>query len=152
MPALANRERYRKIANRARRIPGEHGLRPWRVYIYTGTWSDQSANEFGDGSRTDTATEILENGQPPKVREIGDEAIALSADLTKGDMAIGPITPVVGTPWATLLATSKTAGDTVRIKLVHDETGATLHCSFQSSQQDRALRYMLTVRPIRSDD
>lgn len=151
MTAASNRERYRRIANRARRLPGEHGLRPWRVYISTGSWSDTTSNEFGDGSRTDTDVEILESGQPPKVREINDEVIALSADLSKGDMRVGPITPVIGTPWATLLATSATTGQTVRVKLVHDETGVTLHCSGKASQQDRALRYMLDVSPVRSN-
>lgn len=151
MSATARRSRYRTIANRVRRLPGEHGLRPWRVYISTGAWSDTSSNEFGDGSRTDTEVEILEHGQPPKVREIGDEQIALSTDLTKGDLAIGPITPVVGTPWATLLATSATSGQTVRVKLVHDEVGTTLHCSGKASQMDRALRYMMTVHPQRAN-
>lgn len=151
MSATANRARYRRIANRARRLPGNHGLRPWRVYMVSGTWSSQSSNEFGDGSRTDTATEILEQGQPPEVREVNDEAVALSSDLMKGDFVVGPITPVEGTSWATLLATSASAGDAIRLKLVHDETGTTHHCSIKSSQQDRALRYVLTVHPVRSD-
>lgn len=152
MTATANRSRYRRIANRYRRLPGAHGLRPWRVYVSTGAWSETGTREFGDGTRTDTDTEILEYGQPPRVREVNDEAIALSSDLAKGDYVVGPITPVVGTAWATLLGSAVTAGQTFRVKLVHSETSETVHCLVKESKMDRALRYVITVSPVRSND
>jgi hypothetical protein len=151
MSATSKRARYRKIANRHRAKPGDHGLRPWRVYVSTGTWSVTTANEFGDGTRTDSDVEVLENGQPPKVREVGDEAIALSSDLSKGDYVVGPITPVVGTAWATLIGSAITAGQTFRMKLVHSETAETIHCMVKDSSMDRALRYVVTVSPVRAN-
>jgi hypothetical protein len=149
--SIAMRSRYRTIANRYRRLPGAHGLRPYRVYLVTGAWSSTSTHPFGDGSRTDTTVEILENGEPPKVAEVGDEQIALGVDLTKGDLLVGPITPVAGTAWAALTAGAVTSGQAWRVKLVHDETGETTHCLVKATKKDKALRYILTVSPVRSN-
>lgn len=148
--ASERRARYRAIATDKRRLPGEHGLRPWHVYASSGVWSETASNEFGDGTRTDTDVEILESGQPPKVREVSDEVIALSSDLTAGDIEIGPITPVQGTAWATLLGSATDAGETFRIKLWNEETDETIHCMVRRTQRDRALRYVVTVSPMRA--
>jgi hypothetical protein len=149
--SLAMRSRYRTIANRYRRLPGVHGLRPYRVYLVTGAWSSTSGHPFGDGTRTDTEIEILENGEPPKVAEVGDEQIALGVDLTKGDLLVGPITPVAGTAWSNLVGSAITSGQSWRVKIVHEELGETLHCLVKATKKDKALRYVLTVSPVRSN-
>jgi hypothetical protein len=150
MAAAAKRRRYRQIANRARRLPGVHGLRPWRVYADVGSWSSSAGHPFGEGTRTDTETELLETGQPPRVRELSDERVALGGG-EKGDLSIGPITPIEGSAWATLTGSGVTPGDSWRVRLVHDETGDVKHCVVKSISQDRALHVMLTVRPVRTN-
>lgn len=148
MTATSRREHYRQIANRHRAIPGRHGLRPWRVFASVGAWSGSAT---GDGTRTDAETELLENGEPPKVRQVKAEQVALGVDLQTGDLVIGPITPVVGTAWATMLDGGATMGDSFRFRLVNEEQGAVLHCAVVAIQNDRALRATITVRPVRAD-
>lgn len=148
MSPTLKRQHYREIANRYRRIPGEHGLRPWRVFAVVGVWS--GSGHFGDGIKTETETEILEQGQPPKVRHVRDEVIALGVNLQTGDMVIGPITPVVGTPWSTMTGDAAAVNNSFLIRLVNAETGDSFLCTVVTVSNDRALRTMITVRPQRS--
>lgn len=145
--SMTRREHYRRIANRHRAIPGRHGLRPWRVFDVVGSWS--GSGHFGDGMRTDAEAEILENGQPPKVREVKAEEVALDAGLQSGDLVVGPITPVIGTAWATLDGSNADGGESFRLRLTNDETGSDLQCVLVTMTRDRALRTMVTVRPVR---
>jgi hypothetical protein len=147
MSATERRQHYREIANRARRIPGEHGLRPWRVFAAVGTWS--GSGHFGDGERADTEVELLESGQPPKVRQVSAEQVALDSGLQSGDWFVGPVTPEVGTPWATLAGQSTVSGESFRLRLVHDETGDDMQCVVVATTSDRALQTIFTVRPVR---
>lgn len=149
MGATERRARYRKIANRCRAIPGQHGLRPWRVFTYVGAWS--GTDHFGDGTRTDTETELLENGQPPRVRQVSPERVALGVGLEGGDLEIGPVTPIVGTAWADLNGGSTDANESFRVRLSNEETGAVLHCVLVTVRTDKALHTTLTVRPVRSN-
>jgi len=143
--ATASRKRYREFANRYRRLPGEYGLRPWHVYAAIGTWS---GTHHGEGSRYDTEVELLEKGQPPRVAQVKAEQVALGVGLQSGDWIIGPVTPDVGTPWATLAAASLTGEESFRIRLYHEETGEDMQCVVVSTTSDRALRAMVTVRPV----
>ena len=148
MSPTDQRQRYRQIANRARQIPGVHGLRPWRVFASVGTWSG-GATHFGNGTRSDAEVELLESGQPPKVRQVKAEQVALDAGLQSGDWTIGPVTPIVGTPWATMSGGGILDSDSFAIRMTNEETGEDLRCVLVSSTSDRALRTMLTVRPVR---
>lgn len=145
MTATANRARYRELATRYRRLPGEHGLRPWHVYAAIGSWS---GTHHGEGTRDDTETELLEQGQPPKVSQVKAEQVALGVGLQSGDWIVGPVTPEVGTPWATLAASSLTGEESFRLRLYHEETGEDMQCVVVSTTSDRALRTMITVRPV----
>jgi len=71
-----------------RAIPGQLGLRPHRVYLRRGAMLGSS---FG-GDVWPTDTEIVEgDNQPPKVRQLNDERLALGG-LAQGSLEIGPIT------------------------------------------------------------
>lgn len=86
--AAQNRDRLRKIVNRARSIPGaRYALRPYRVYQL---FDFYDSNDFYAGP---AKTEIVEgNGQPPKV------TTETYQDLPPGSKppdvrTVGPITP-----------------------------------------------------------
>ena len=143
---MTARDSFRHIANRCRAIPGQFGLRPWRVYLDVSSWS--GAGHPGDGTETTTTVELLESGQPPKARQASAKAVALGfAEV--GSWEIGPITPVAGTAWATLLASTVTSGQTFRVRLVHDETSDAVDLVVTKTTLDRALRYMLTAQAVR---
>lgn len=86
------RDRYRKIADRCRAIPGRHGLREHTIVLVHSKWSGAS---IGDGEETSTEYEILCNGQPPKVRFPDQREIALG-QMSEGSLVIGPFTPDFG--------------------------------------------------------
>lgn len=148
MTATSNRQRYRQIANHYRRIPGEHGLRPWRVYASVGSWS--GAGHPGEGKRADTEVELLERGQPPKVRQVKAEQVALGTGLQSGDWTIGPVTPEVGTPWATLAGSDACGNESFRLRIEHEESGDSLDCVVVTTTSDHALNTYVTVRPVRA--
>lgn len=76
--------------NAIRSIPGALGLRPYSVAVVVRTFS---GDELGEGTPTTTTTAITEaNGQPPKVRLLSNEQLAL-AGYDKQTWRIGPITP-----------------------------------------------------------
>jgi len=145
MGSPERRARYRHIATRCRAIPGKHGLRPWHVYLDTSSWS--GSDHPGDGTETTTSVELLENGQPPKARQASSKDVALGfAEV--GEWRIGPVTPVEGTAWATLLASAVTTGQTFRVRLVHDEIGDVVHLVVSKTSKDRALQYVLTAQAV----
>ncbi len=146
MTATTNRQRYRDLANRYRRIPGELGLRPWRVFALVGAWSGTDA---GEGTRTDTETELLEHGQPPKVRQVKADQVALDTGLQNGDYVIGPVTPVVGTAWDAIVGSNAAANQAFQFRITNSETGDDHRCVLVTITSDHALNTMITVRPVR---
>lgn len=80
------------LARSIRGIPGEMGLRPHRVFLSVQTWE---GTHLGDGASAVDEEEILEGSpsspQPPKVRQLSDEQLALG-NLPSGALEIGPIT------------------------------------------------------------
>lgn len=141
------RERYRRIAARARRIPGEHGLRPYTVAIVVGTWSGKYV---GGGAKYEQLEQITEcSGQPPKVRFLSEEAIAL-ANLNKGSVTIGPITPPYASGGTALsdLAPAVHARQTVHVQLVGPAYPEGAKFAVKEIKTDRALHWMLTCEPV----
>jgi hypothetical protein len=86
---MTQADALKRLVHRVRAIPGRMGLRPFRVYVVTRTSSDIPA---GEGGYSDSETEIAESGQPPKVRSVKGEEIAIN-NLDSGSIRIGPITP-----------------------------------------------------------
>lgn len=151
MTGAATRDRYRRLANRIRAIPGQRfGLRPYTVAVllkeYSGTYT-------GDGTETETETAIVEaNGQPPKVRFLKDEERAL-ADMPAGSVEVGPITPDFaggGTAIATLKQSSAAAQDAVQWKLTGPEFPNGALFVAEGFKTDRALHYRVRLRPVAS--
>lgn len=93
--------------------------------------------------------ELLERGQPPKVRQVKAEQVALDSGLQSGDWFVGPVTPIVGTSWAAMKGSDATADDSFRVRLSNEETGENMQCVVVAVSDDRALHTMLTVRPVR---
>ena len=140
----ARRNRYLKIVDRARAIPGDHGLRMTRVYLVGRNWS---GTYTGEGDELQEETEVMgHRGYPPKVRQMNDEQLAL-AGLSSGSLKIGPLTPPYPGGGFDLewLGKLLDTGETFHIRVAR-ETG-TYDYMLHSIEQDRPFRYMLTVKP-----
>ncbi len=152
--SAARRDRYRRIAARARKIPGEHGLRPYTVAIVVGFW----AQDFiGRGGKVESVEPITEQaGQPPMVRFLSEEALALSAStgngngLQKGSCTVGPITPPYaggGTALEELLP-AVAAHQTVHVQLTGPAYPRGAKFLVKEVKTDRALHWTLVCEPV----
>jgi hypothetical protein len=148
----ARRDRYRHIAARARRIPGQHGLRPYTVAIVVGAWS---GSYIGRGDKTDTVVAITEaGGQSPKVRFLNEEQLALSAStgagLGKGACTIGPITPDFAGGGTSLaeLAPAVAAQQTVHVLLTGPAYPSGAKFLVKDVKTDHALHWTLVCEPV----
>lgn len=139
-------DRLRRIAHRCRSIPGQLGLRPFRVYLLTAFWAGTHTGDGSEGNLPET--ELTESGQPPKVRFATDEQVALGG-LEKGDCVIGPITPSHsggGTNISSLDASSLSSGQTFHVRLRYSD-GSDSFYSVVGVERDSALHYTLKCRP-----
>lgn len=136
----------------ARSIAGSLGLRPYSVAIVIGAWS---GTYVGRGDKTDTLQPITEaGGQPPKVRFLNEEQLALSAStgtgLGKGSCTIGPITPDFpggGTSLAELVP-AVAAQQTVHVVLTGPAYPAGAKFLVKEVKTDRALHWLLVCEPV----
>jgi hypothetical protein len=116
---MALADDLKPIVDSIRAIPGEMGLRPYRVYLH------RRVNDGGGliGSRVDTDNEItVGSGQPPKVTQLSAEEMALGG-YTKVSFRIGPFTPPYtggGTNMRTLLA-DQIDDERAQVRLVGSE-------------------------------
>ena len=115
---MSFRDGMRRLLFRTRAIPGQLGLRPYRAYVDT---TMSSGDELGQGTVTTTSVELTEaNGQPPRVKELSAEEIALGG-YSEGAIEIGPVTPDFpggGTALSTLAPDPSGDNSTVRVRLV----------------------------------
>lgn len=80
----------RQLAHEARAIPGDLGVHPYTVDVVVRAWT---GGERGQGTLGTTTTAIVEaNGQPPHVRWLNKEEIAVG-DFEMGTVEVGNITP-----------------------------------------------------------
>jgi len=131
-----------------RSIPGQLGLRPYTVAIVL---KEYGGDTPGDGIEQETVTEITEaNGQPPKVRFLTDEELAVGG-LGSGSVKVGPITPSNlsgGVSWAALTQT-EAANNTVRAyRLTGPQFPDGADFMLVGSDSGRALHYTLTLAPV----
>jgi hypothetical protein len=143
------RDRLRRIADRVRAIPGRRfGLRPYTVAVRV---RSSSGTYVGEGTLTTSTTDILVGGdQPPKVRFLSEEQLALGG-FAKGSVEVGPVTPnypTGGMMIASLMATAATAGQEVHFILTGPLYPSGGNFVLQKTGTDRALRYMLTLSPV----
>ena len=129
-----------------RSIPGQLGLRPRTVSVVLKSYSGAVT---GEGLDLETVTAITEaNGQPPKVRLLDDEELAVGA-LSKGTIEVGPMTTDFtggGTSIATLTQPDADNGD-VRLFRVTGPQGTTDY-ALDSVTDDRALHYTIRLKPV----
>lgn len=140
------RDGMRKLAYRARAIPGKLGFRPYTVAVEVKTWP---GDRTGQGTPTVTTTAITEaNGQPPKVRWLSNEEIVV-AGYDRMTAEIGPITPDFpggGTTLATLKGKNAPAKSEVFVVLTGPDFPSGARFTIVGDNSDRALRYMLRVQ------
>lgn len=145
--STAVRDSLRQLAWNIRAIPGrDFGIRPYTLHVRVTTYA---GDHVGDGTETATTTPITEaDGQPPKVRFLNDEQRALGG-LPDGTVEVGPITPSHpggGTDLAIL--TPSTEGTVVHYILTGPEHPTGASYLLHAVKTDRALRYMLTLKPV----
>jgi hypothetical protein len=141
------RDRYRRIAGRARRIPGEHGLREHHVSVVI---ARTGGTYTGDGGRWETENEILELGQPPKVRWLNDQDLALG-QLPAGSVEIGPITPANskgGTAITLADGSQLTVGDVEVIRITGPQHPGGADYRKLTMHVDRALHWTIRAAPV----
>lgn len=138
--------RARTILRKARSIPARYDLRPHRVFLVNTIWTGDDVTAAGDGNRSETEVEILENGKPPKVRQVKDERMALS-DLQDGSLEIGPITTPSEDVGITL---AQLRGDDMRnLEQLHIRIEGPLKGKYTIAQLhlDRGYHWRITVEP-----
>lgn len=143
----------RRVAFKVRGIGGRLGLREHRVHVVATSYA---GTHFGDGVRTTTETELLENGHPPKVRWLSQQALALGG-LDEGTVEIGPLTPehtafgggTVGTSDALLQGQdgALSDGDGLLLKLTGPKHPNGARYRITSVDRSRPLRVMLQAKP-----
>lgn len=138
----------KRILFRARAIAGRMGLHPHTVELGLTTWSGPYT---GDGTPTTTWTPIVERGgQPPKVRWVSDEEIAVGG-LAGGSIRIGPITPDFsggGTSAAILAGAAATTRMTRHVRIIGPAHPAGALYAIKGSDFGSALHYTLTCEPV----
>lgn len=133
--------------NSIRGIPGQLGIRNYRVAILIGTWSGSNT---GRGSSIGELFPVTEGGgQPPKVRELNTEELALGS-LGKGSIRIGPITPDFaggGTP-ISQLRPAVVAGQTVHVRVTGPGYPNGALFLIKDISTDRALHWTMVASPV----
>lgn len=135
------------LARSIRGIPGTLGIRPHSVSLLEREWSGTYS---GDGTRTDTSTAIVEgNGQPPKVRWLTDEDIAVGG-LSAGTIEVGPITSDhdaiarIGD----IRGDDLDAGDARYLVITGPKHPNGAKYRITEVRADRAIHYTLRARPV----
>lgn len=141
---MAFADSIKPLLRSVRAIPGQFGLRKHRVYLRTRT----GAYEFGQNNET-TETELVEgDNQPPKVEQLGDEALALN-QLAQGSLRIGPITTpdgLIGLSEDAVKGAGLQDYETLAVRVV-GPMGDSLY-SIKSRKMDKAMHWILTVEPL----
>lgn len=137
--------RFKRIARKARAIPGQFGLRTHRVFLRV---QPNVGTEFGDNLITQETEFVEGDNQPPKVRFLNDEQLQLG-NLPQGSVEIGPVTP--GTASAGILDERLRGDDlgnldTLTLRIV-GPSGDAIY-TIKKRPMDRALHRMITASPL----
>lgn len=129
---------------RIRSIPGILGLRPYRIFVRK---SQRNGDFFVEGDLSFTEVEITNNNQPPKVKQLNDEQLAI-ANLSQGAIEVGPITPAWTDGGISLDDVSKTSiNSQIRFKVVSPQFPDGAFYSLHSLKTDRSMHYLITLFP-----
>lgn len=133
-----------------RAIPGEFGLRRYRVWVVTTTFTGSRPGMPG-AQETRTEVELLVNGQPPKVRNVRSrDVIAGIAEASTIELEIGPVTPEFagGGHYTSDLVLSTPQGVTSTVTYLVKGPGmppSGLVCKRVFDNVDKPFRYMIHV-------
>jgi hypothetical protein len=136
----------RQVAARARGIPGALGLRPHRVYLAMGLWSGEYV---GNGLESAVETELTEGGQPPQVKWLNEEALALGGHPV-GTVEVGNLTPEHasgGVPFSSLIGTALTDGSVLYVRIVGPRHPSGARYRIREARHKSALSYSLVCTP-----
>ena len=142
---MALADDLKPVIDSIRAIPGQLGLRPNRVFLVEGSWSGDYTGELNEVRDT---TELLVGDQPPKVRRLNDEQLAVG-ELAEGAIEVGPVTPSYtggGVSVADLIGSALTNGETLILRLVGPE--GTTHYRITKRFFDRAMHYKIQAEPV----
>jgi hypothetical protein len=137
------------VVYEGRAIAGELGFRPHTVALVV---ASTDGTHTGDGVRDETVTAITElGGQPPRVRWLNDEEIALG-QLPAGStmVEVGAITPEhsgVGTSLALLTGADMTDGEVRLLRITGPNHPSGADYRITSVSADKPLRYMIRAVP-----
>lgn len=144
MPSI---DRFRRIADRCRAIPGRFGLHEHSVSI---VWSNWDGNALGDGQETTVETPIFApGGQNPLVKFPSQRNIALSL-MSEGEVVIGPVTPKYssgGTDRSMLDGSLLAAGDSLHIKITGPQCPGGVLYRLRNVDADQAIHCKLICVP-----
>jgi len=143
------RDDIRALAYELRAMAGrDFEIRPYTVSVVVKAWSGTYP---GEGFETSTTTAITEaDGQPPKVRFLNDEQIALGG-LPRGSIKVGPITPDFpggGTSITTLTGNGADAGESFYFLITGPEFPNGARYLLKATESDRTFRYTVTLSPM----
>lgn len=144
------RDDIRSLCHDVRSIPGQLEMRPYGVEAVTRSWS---GDEPGQGLEQVERIVVTEaGGQPPKVRWLTDEEIAVGG-FEASTVEVGPITPDFP-GGGTIIDILKREGKGARALLHFVLTGPEFPCGGNFKLKDftshRAFQYKLTLE--RSSD
>ena len=142
----------RKLAYELRAMAGrDFEIRPYTVSVVTKAWS---GDQPGEGTAVTTTTAITEaDGQPPKVRVLNDEQLALG-NLPRGAIKVGPITPDFpggGKSFDTLSPAGLAAGDSFYYVLTGPDYPSGARFVLKETQADKTFGYKVTLVPMSAD-
>jgi hypothetical protein len=139
----------RGLANDIRAIPGQFGIRPYTISVTTRTRSGTYGLQGGAANSTTAITEA--DGQPPKVRWLNDEEIALGS-LPRGAVRVGPITPSHtgggGADFATITGQDNDETEILYYTLTGPDFPNGAKYKLSQAHSDRALHYTLVLTPV----
>ena len=143
------RDDIRALAYELRALPGaEFEIRPYTVSVCV---RSSSGTYAGEGAQTVSTTAITESdGQPPKVRVVKDEQIALGG-LPHGSIRVGPITPDFpggGTSITTLTGNGATTGDSFYYLITGPDYPSGARFVLVEASADKTFGYFVTLAPM----
>ena len=149
---MATADKWRRIADKIRKVPSTFGLREHTVSLVRSQWT---SGELGVGEELTTETPItVYGGAPPKIRFPSQREIALGL-MSLGELTIGPFTPDYGPGGidrGLFNGDGLTRGDGQHIKVTGPQHPEGALYRIKNCNVDHALRIVLVCLPVTPAD